>query len=368
MANKPGEMENLVNLLFLTSAYCNKRVFITGHTGFKGAWLAAILQKCGAIVRGYALSPESEKNLFSLTWKEGEGESIIADIRDRERIVKEIVSFQPDIIFHLAAQPLVRRSYQIPAETFDVNAIGTANLLEAVKALTKKCVVIIVTTDKVYKNKEQDILYKEEDELGGYDPYSASKACAELVVSSFRSSFFHPDDYEKHKKSVVSARAGNVIGGGDWSADRLVPDIMRSLSENKPVAVRNPNSVRPWQHVLEPLSGYLLLAALLYNQPQDYSGAYNFGPMADDHLTVEELVKLAIQSWGSGNWEDASATDQPHEAKLLKLDISKAIKELGWQPKLDSRRSVEWTVKWYKQTTEKAAAFTIQQIEEYFSL
>jgi CDP-glucose 4,6-dehydratase len=361
-------MTHMTNLTALTSAYKGKKVFITGHTGFKGAWLSAILSKCGAIIRGYALAPEYEGNLFSLIWKDVTGESVIADIRNRNRLSEEIVSFQPDFIFHLAAQPLVRRSYEIPAETFEVNVVGTANVLEAVRDLKNKCIVVVVTTDKVYQNKEQEILYKESDLLGGYDPYSASKACTELVVNSFRNSFFNRNSYAQHQKAIVSARAGNVIGGGDWSEDRILPDIIRSLTKGEAVNVRNPASVRPWQHVLEPIAGYLKLGALLYDQPKGYSEAYNFGPLPNDHLTVKELVELTIRYWGSGKWNDRSDILQPHEAKLLMLDIGLAKKELRWEPKLDAKNSIEWTVNWYKQQPADKASYTYKQIEDYFSL
>ena len=280
------------------SYYKGKKVFVTGNTGFKGAWLMACLHLAGAKVKGYALAPECENGLFSLLVPLEIGESVIADIRDKQRMQNEIVSFQPDFIFHLAAQPLVRRSYEIPAETFEVNAIGTANLLEAVNKLTAKCTVVVITTDKVYENKEQDILYNENDALGGYDPYSASKACTELVVSSFRNSFFNTKKYNQHHKAITSARAGNVIGGGDWSNDRIIPDIVRSLQKKESIDVRNPNAVRPWQHVLEPLSGYLQVGVLLDKDPLHFSKPYNFGPLPTDHLTVRQLVETAIESWG----------------------------------------------------------------------
>jgi len=350
------------------SYYKGKKVFLTGHTGFKGAWLLNCLELAGATVKGYALAPENENGLFSLTAGSLAAESIIADIRDKKRLEEELISFQPDFIFHLAAQPLVRRSYEIPAETFEVNAIGTANLLELAAKLNGKCTVVIVTTDKVYENKEQDILYHEEDMLGGYDPYSASKACTEIVVSSFRNSFFNTANYNQHHKAIASARAGNVIGGGDWSSDRIVPDIIRSLQQSKQIDVRNPGAVRPWQHVLEPLSGYLQLGVLLDKEPSTFSKAYNFGPLPNDHLTVKELVETAIASWGSGEWNDSSDASQPHEAGLLKLDISKAQKELNWTPKLPATEAIAWTINWYKQSKEKQAAFTIEQINQYFAL
>src|ERR1051326_8202253 len=257
LAVGPGKMEKLV-MHDLSSYYSGKKVFITGHTGFKGSWLTACLHQLGAQLKGYALPPEYENALFNLLKPLLLIENTIADVRDKDRLQKEIDAFQPDFIFHLAAQPLVRRSYKIPAETFDVNVIGTANLLEVVNALSKKCSVIVITTDKVYQNREQDILYTENDVLGGYDPYSASKACAELVVSSFRNSFFNPNVYHQHQKAIASARAGNVIGGGDRSTDRIIPDIIRSLQEQKVIEVRNPAAIRPWQYVLEPIYGYLL--------------------------------------------------------------------------------------------------------------
>lgn len=361
-------MEKMVSKASLTDFYKHKKVFVTGHTGFKGAWLILLLQELGAQVKGYALAPEFEYSLFNITGAKDLSESIIADIRDKERLQAEIEAFQPDYIFHLAAQPLVRRSYKIPAETFEINVTGTANLLECISLLQKKCTTVVVTTDKVYENKEQHILYKEEDALGGYDPYSASKACAELVVSAFRNSFFHIARFTEHQKSLASARAGNVIGGGDWSTDRIIPDIIRSLQAKKNIIVRNPLSVRPWQHVLEPLTGYLLLGGLLNTHDEKYSTAFNFGPLPGDHFTVKTLVEKSIESWGSGNWTDASTPGQPHEAGLLQLDITKAQNELKWCPKLDAASSIGWTMDWYKQPDNKKKEFTLQQINTYLAL
>ena len=360
-------MEKVVNKNHLTSFYQSKKVFVTGHTGFKGSWLVAWLYQLGAIIKGYALEPEHDNCLYNLL-PENYCESVIADIRNKEKLTAEILSFQPDYIFHLAAQPLVRRSYEIPAETFEVNAIGTANLLEAVKNLDKSCSIIIITTDKVYENKETDILYKENDRLGGYDPYSASKACTELVINSFRNSFFNKVDYQTHKKIIVSARAGNVIGGGDYSDDRIIPDIVKGLQKKEYINVRNPNSVRPWQHVLEPLSGYLLLGALLHENAEKLSDAYNFGPEPNDHLTVGELVNIALKVWGVGNWENKLSGNQPHEAGLLKLDISLAKKELNWFPKLPSATAVKWTMDWYKNEKNIQLDFTLQQINDFMNL
>ena len=356
------------NLVALASHFKDKKVFITGHTGFKGSWLMAWLNLWDAKIRGYALPPDYENYIYDYFIKNKKIESVLADIRDKNRLRKEILDFSPDFIFHLAAQPLVRRSYEIPAETFEINVAGTANLLESVKDLPAKCTVIVITTDKVYENKEKDILYKEEDVLGGFDPYSASKACAELVVGSFRNSFFNPDKIATHKKSIVSIRAGNVIGGGDESTDRLIPDIVRSLSKNQVIEIRSPNAVRPWQHVLEPLAGYLMVAALLDQKPGAYSPAYNFGPNPDDHLKVKEFVEDAIASWGTGQWKDCSDPNQPHEAGLLKLDIRKAKKELKWQPKLTSREAIKWTIDWYKQDTSKQVDYTFRQINDYLAL
>ncbi|MBX2921429.1 MAG: CDP-glucose 4,6-dehydratase [Chitinophagaceae bacterium] len=362
-------MENMVNRNTLALYYNRKRVFITGHTGFKGAWLTLLLKELGAETKGYALPPEYKNGLYDeISGDIKQGESILADIRDKTQLKKEIEIFQPDYVFHLAAQPLVRRSYRIPAETFQVNVAGTANLLESINSLQKKCTVVVITTDKVYENREQHTLYKEEDALGGYDPYSASKACTELVVNSFRNSFFNVGLFDKHQKAIASARAGNVIGGGDWSTDRIIPDIIRSLQSGQDIIVRNPLSVRPWQHVLEPLTGYLLLGGLLNEYREKYSSAFNFGPLPGDHLTVKTLVERAIKSWGSGTWTAASNPDQPHEAGLLQLDITKAQTELKWKPKLNAESSIDWTIDWYKQPGNKKRDFTLQQINTYLAL
>jgi CDP-glucose 4,6-dehydratase len=372
VAKQSGKMENLVTppagRSLLQSWYAGKKVFVTGHTGFKGAWLTAMLHSLGATVKGYALEPEDVRGLFTVLESLHLADSVLADIRDTDRLQKELMDFQPDYVFHLAAQPLVRRSYEIPAETFAVNVTGTANLLEAVSRLEKECRVVVITTDKVYENKETDTLYSEEDILGGYDPYSASKACAELVVNSFRNSFFNPRALSTHRKAIASARAGNVIGGGDWSKDRIVPDIVRSLAGNSAIEVRNPHAVRPWQHVLEPVGGYLLLGGYLYERPAAFSRAYNFGPLPEGHLKVRDLVETAIAVWGSGSWSDISEAGGVHEAGLLKLDISRAGRELGWTPKLGARSAIQWTLEWYRQLPEQQAAFTFQQINTYLSL
>ncbi len=353
------------------SVYKGKKVFLTGHTGFKGAWLLQWLHLLGAEVKGYALAPLHQNDLYNLIDGDAICQSVIADINDKQALEEAILSFEPDFIFHLAAQPLVRLSYEIPSQTFATNAIGTAFLLDAVIKLEKQCTVVLITTDKVYENKEWLYPYRENDALGGHDPYSASKACAELIIHSYVHSFFHPSHYQKHKKGIASTRAGNVIGGGDWSKDRIIPDIIKSLLNNQPVTVRNPQAVRPWQHVLEPLSGYLMLGEKLAAGPQKYGGAWNFGPLLDDNKPVEELVKTAIEIWGSGSYDMPQLRDQPHEATLLKLDISKAINLLKWVPNYHSKEAIAKTVDWYKQYHQNAAGikeFTIQQIQSYARL
>ena len=349
----------------LTNIYKGKRVFLTGHTGFKGSWMLKILSILGAEVKGYALAPENDFDLFYVLGGNALCESVIADLRNREELTKAITSFQPDYIFHLAAQPLVRLSYQIPAETFEVNAIGTANVLNGVRLLEKQCNAVLITTDKVYHNYEWLYPYRETDRLGGYDPYSASKACTELVIDSYRNSFFNTAKYSDHQKGIAVGRAGNVIGGGDWSKDRLVPDIVRALSKNEVIKIRNPYAVRPWQHVLEPLIGYLLLGAHLTQNPVQYSQAYNFGPDVTDNLSVEEMVKIAINCWGEGDYQIEQSSNRPHEAGLLKLDISKARGELGWHPQYDAQDSISRTIEWYKrflQDRDSIINFTIEQI------
>lgn len=359
-----------MNYSHLEKYYKGKKVFLTGHTGFKGSWMLFWLNMLGADVKGYALAPEWEVNLFDSMNGDELCESVISDIRDKEKLEKEILDFQPDFIFHLAAQPLVRLSYETPTETFDVNAIGTANVLNAVRFLNKACIVICITTDKVYENNEVHYHYKEDDRLGGYDPYSASKACAELIINSYRNSFFNLKNYAEHKKSVASTRAGNVIGGGDWAKDRIVPDIVRALNENKPITIRNPNAVRPWQHVLEPVGGYLHLGAKMSDDPVKYSEAWNFGPNKEDDLTVEELVNIALKSWGKGEYEKPELKNQPHEAGLLMLDISKAKKELDWEPKMNASESIKLTLDWYKSFLEKNNASDLlkSQIQKFTSL
>lgn len=355
----------------LKHTYSGKKVLVTGHTGFKGSWLLKILNLLNADVMGYALAPYGQPNLYQVINGDALCQSVIADLRNREALQKAVEDFQPDFVFHLAAQPLVRLSYQIPAETFEVNAIGTANLLDAVARLNKRCDCVLITTDKVYHNYEWERSYHEDDRLGGYDPYSASKACAELVIDSYRNSFFNINTYHQHQKAIAVARAGNIIGGGDWSTDRLIPDVIKALSENQRIEIRSPNAVRPWQHVLEPLCGYLLLGAKLYEEPQRFAQAYNFGPQRVDALTVKQMVELAIDAWGSGDYWVNQQTNQPHEAGLLTLDINKALSQLNWQPKHSAAEAVDITCKWYKTylyNREQIIAFTEQQITSFLAI
>jgi CDP-glucose 4,6-dehydratase len=350
-------------MYFDISIYKNKKVLITGHTGFKGAWLVKILYDLGANVKGYALAPENQINLYSEINGDTLCESVISDLRDKDSLIKAVLNFQPDYVFHLAAQPLVRLSYEIPSETFEINAIGTANLLDAIRLLEKKCNIVLITTDKVYHNNEWQYPYRETDKLGGYDPYSASKACCELVIESYKNSFFNNSKYNQHQKAIAVGRAGNVIGGGDWSKDRLIPDIARFLSKGDEIVIRNPNSIRPWQHVIEPLFGYLELGARLNNDPIKYAHAYNFGPNTSDALSVEEMVIKSINCWGSGTYKTIVDTSNPHEAGLLKLDISKALNDLSWKPFFNAQIAIERTVNWYKNYYNNAPATELMELD-----
>lgn len=338
----------MVALEKLENTYKGKKVFLTGHTGFKGSWLLYTLKILGAQVKGYSLAPQNDTDLYNLINGDQLCASIIGDLRDREKLKNAVLDFQPDFIFHLAAQPLVRLSYEIPSETFEVNGIGTANLLDAVRVLDKECSIVLITTDKVYHNNEWDYPYRETDVLGGYDPYSASKACAELIIDSYRNSFFNVTSFDLHKKGIAVGRAGNVIGGGDWSADRLIPDIAKAFGNGERVAIRNPKSIRPWQHVLEPIVGYLLLGQKLKENPINFSSSFNFGPNSDDALSVLEMVNLTLEIWGGNEYELINSQNQPHEAGLLRLDISKAIKQIGWQPKMSAKVAIENTIDWYR--------------------
>lgn len=306
------------------------------------------MSNAGAIIKGYALAPDTEPSLYSLIEPDIKIDSVIADINDQNKVEQEILNFAPDFIFHLAAQPLVRKSYKEPLNTFSTNVIGTANVLNALQKLSKPCTCIFITTDKVYENKEQDYAYKETDRLGGHDPYSASKACAELVISSYCNSFFNTANFAQHQKSIASVRAGNVIGGGDWSEDRLIPDIIKSIAADKAIVIRNPGAVRPWQHVLEPVFGYLQLAQLLSTDAKKYGGAWNFGPANADNLPVLHIAQNAIAIWGKGKIDLQADPNAMHEANLLQLDISKVMNELQWKPSMNTQQAIERSIAWYK--------------------
>lgn len=359
-------MEKVVTADYLYSVFNGKKVFLTGHTGFKGAWMVQILHHLGARVMGYALPPERESDLYQQIHGDDLCTSVMGDICDLPALKKELVDFEPDFVFHLAAQSLVRRSYNKPVDTFMVNTQGTAHVLEALRHLPPACVALMITTDKVYENPERGTPFTEDDKLGGYDPYSASKAAAEIIVESYRRSFFNPEDYGNHEKSVASVRAGNVIGGGDYSEDRIVPDIVRALHFDEVVGLRNPGSIRPWQHVLEPLGAYLLLAAKMSEDPARYSTAFNFGPNEEDMLTVEQLTEIFLNSFGRGSYK-VFLQDKPlHEAKLLLLDSTKAAQMLGWHPQLDARTAIEWTANWYADNHHSAHSKCLAQIKQYF--
>lgn len=340
----------LKNNMDLVSAYRGKNVFITGHTGFKGSWLSLWLSKMGANVFGYSLQPDNFPNNYYLSSVSDliVGEKI-ADIRDKTALNKAIEESEPDYIFHLAAQPIVRESYNIPVETFETNVIGSLNVLEGLRNLEQPCAVIVVTSDKCYENKEQVWGYREIDPLGGYDPYSASKAAVEIAVSSYRNSFFPQENSDVHGVKIATVRAGNVIGGGDWSKDRIIPDAVRALSNGDVVPVRNPRAVRPWQHVIEPLFGYLMLAAKMSN---DYypnlCSAWNFGPFSNSESPVSNLMDMFCKEWGDGSWNQLSLHEEPHEASVLRLSIDKAVHELNWSPRWDLCETVKRTVGWYK--------------------
>ena len=307
----------------------------------------------GAEVIGYALEPYTDRDNFVLS-KLGEIIThIVGDVRDYEHFYEIIRQYKPEFVFHLAAQPIVRESYINPKETFDVNIGGTVNLLECCRLTESVKVIVNITTDKCYENKEWIWGYRENDRLGGYDPYSSSKAGSEVVTAAYRQSFFNPEKVSEHGKNIASARAGNVIGGGDWQTDRLIPDCIGSLEKNEPVIIRNPSAVRPWQHVLEPLSGYLLLAEKMYQSPGQYCEAWNFGPPEGSMKTVGEVTDLVIQNWGEGAWQDKSEKNAPHEAGILKLDISKAISSLNWNPIWNIEKAVGKTIEWYKNYKEK---------------
>ncbi len=345
----------------------NRKVFVTGHTGFKGAWLCILLDSLGAAVTGYALVPPTEPSLFDLSGMARRITSLQGDVRDLEHLCRCVKEASPEIVIHMAAQPLVRDSYRDPVTTYATNAMGTVNLLEAVRGTPGIRAVLNVTTDKCYENREWIWGYRENDPLGGYDPYSSSKACSELVTSAYRHSYFNPKDYDVHGVAVASARAGNVIGGGDWAKDRLVPDIISALLANEKIHIRNPHSIRPWQHVLEPLSGYLLLVQKLLEDGPRYAGGWNFGPYDEDARPVEWIVKELCEKWGASAGYEVDSGDHPHEARFLKLDCTKAQVELGWRPRWNLERTLEHVASWAKayKAGDDLYRVCLEQIGEY---
>jgi CDP-glucose 4,6-dehydratase len=327
----------------ISTFWNGKKVFITGHTGFKGSWLSLWLTSMGSKVKGYSLDVNTDPALFNLLNISSEMESEIGDIRNLDKLTKSIMQFDPEIIIHMAAQPLVRLSYLEPIETYTTNVIGTANVLEAARKCKNLKSLVSVTTDKCYENMEWDWGYRESDSMGGYDPYSSSKGCAELVTSAYRRSYFYSND----TASIASARAGNVIGGGDWSEDRLIPDVLRAFEIGEPVVVRSPLAVRPWQHVLEPLSGYLVLSQKLYMFGNDYAEAWNFGPRDEDCKSVRWVLDQMVKHWGkSAKWV-LDKNSNPHEARYLKLDCSKASNKLKWNPKWNLKETIKRIVEWH---------------------
>jgi CDP-glucose 4,6-dehydratase len=325
----------------------DKRVFLSGHTGFKGAWLSAWLLNLGAKVFGFSLGPNTVPSLSDLVGIEQRVASVRHDIRNGEELARSMEDFAPDIVMHLAAQSLVQRSYQEPVLTYEINVMGTVHLLEAARRTPSVRVIVVVTSDKCYENREWCWGYREDDHLGGFDPYSSSKACAELAVSAWRRSFSFGSKGDR-QVAIATARAGNVIGGGDWAADRIVPDCIRALSAKRSVLVRNPHAVRPWQHVLEPLCGYLLLAERLWRDGSEVAEAWNFGPSMNELAPVSHIVERIVALWGDGGTYEVVNSDRPHEAGLLAVDPAKAMRRLGWQPHLTLEEALTWTTQWYK--------------------
>jgi CDP-glucose 4,6-dehydratase len=359
----------VVNLSLVTPSFWQgKHVFLTGHTGFKGSWLSLWLISMGAKVTGYALAPDTKPNLFdTLGLDELLDRSYIADVRDFASLRVAISESKPDVLIHMAAQPLVRYSYTHPVETYATNVMGTVHVLEVARHIESLKATVVVTTDKCYENQERERGYCETEPMGGYDPYSSSKGCAELVTSAYRQSFFSDHNSCTQQHALASARAGNVIGGGDWSEDRLIPDAIKAFEGCKPLMIRHPLAIRPWQHVLEPLSGYLVLAEALYNQGKPYASAWNFGPLDRDARSVQEVIDLFVAEWGGdASWKQEQA-EQPHEASLLKLDCTKAHQKLAWYPKWSLETGILKIVEWHKAFQEKQNMrdFTLKQIQQY---
>lgn len=348
--------------------YRNKRVLITGHTGFKGSWLSIWLHELGSEVIGVSNDPYSDKDNYVLSKIGSKIQADLrADIRSGEVIKKIFQEYQPEIVFHLAAQPLVRLSYEIPVETYQVNVMGTINIMEAIRCTDSVKVAVMITTDKCYENKEQIWGYRENEPMGGYDPYSSSKGAAEIAIQSWRRSFFNPIDYGiKHHVSIASVRAGNVIGGGDWAKDRIIPDCIRAIEEEKPIEIRSPKAIRPWQHVLEPLCGYMTLAMKMWHEPTKYCEGWNFGPTTESIRTVWEVASKIVKDYGFGKLYDVSDSNALHEAKLLMLDINKAKFRLGWEPRTNIDECLALVVYWYKHyKSEDVYNLCVEQINTF---
>lgn len=344
-----------------------RKVFLTGHTGFKGSWLSLWFQHLGADVSGYALAPSTDPNMFEVARVETGMRSTIGDVRDGARLGEALRTAEPEFVFHLAAQPIVRDSYVDPVGTYATNVMGTANLLQAARSVPHVRAVLVVTSDKCYENRELDRGYVEEDPMGGFDPYSSSKGCTELLTASFRRSFFSNASQSGHVAAVATVRAGNVIGGGDWSRDRLIPDLMRAISTGQPVRIRNPTAIRPWQHVLEPLHGYLVLAQALFERGSECAEAWNFGPAAEDARPVQWIVERLVDRWGPpASWSLDSGT-HPHESRVLMLSHAKATRRLGWTPRWRLDAALEKVADWHKAMASGTdmRSFTVAQIKEY---
>lgn len=352
-----------------SGVYSGKTVLVTGHTGFKGSWLVLWLQLLGARVIGYALPPHTEPSLFQLSNAQEGITHIVGDIRDLSKVREVCQTYKPDFVFHLAAQSLVRYSYEHPVETYETNVMGTVHLLEAIRATPSVRVCVNVTSDKCYENREWEYSYRENDPMGGYDPYSSSKGCAELITAAYRRSFFKTGD--SHGVRLASVRAGNVIGGGDWARDRLIPDCVRSLAAKSPVIVRNPDAVRPWQYVLEPLSGYLWLGACLWTTPGTFEGSWNFGPHTAGNVSVRQIVNQVVAIWGEGEWKHIcqEQSEAPHEARTLTLDITKSSSVLRWEPITSVSQAMTETIGWYleqhRQRTLDVKAATLDRINRF---
>lgn len=357
------------NLDVFNGFYSGKRVLVTGHTGFKGSWLCIWLHELGADVIGIAKDPKTERDNYVLSGLKDKMIDIRGDITDGEQMKDLFRKYQPEIVFHLAAQPLVRLSYEMPVETYEVNVMGTINIMEAIRATHSVKVAVMITTDKCYENKEQIWGYRENEPMGGYDPYSSSKGAAEIAINSWRRSFFNPNDYgNTHNVSIASVRAGNVIGGGDWAKDRIIPDCIKALETNKTIEIRSPKAIRPWQHVLEPLSGYMLLATKMWSEPKKYCEGWNFGPNAESIADVWKVASQVVKEYGNGNIKDVSYPNALHEANLLMLDINKAKFKLGWIPRMNLSQCINLTVEWYKLYTQTSVySICCNQIKKFLS-